>query len=98
MPQQWNIKFYGARDMSVGLSLRAAETVFQHWDEYTHTTNINTILELFNIKKIFDIHARLDCWSVEQYEEYIEKCKTLPGVLGVDLRIQSVQTHYTDSH
>lgn len=82
MPQQWNIKFYGARDMSVGLSLQAAENVFQHWNKYTHTTNINTILELFNIKKFFDIHARLDCWSVKQYEEYIEKCKMIPGVLG----------------
>lgn len=83
MPERRNIKFYGIHDMSSGAYLKETEAVFQNWDKYISSTDINTMLELYNIKKFFDIGARLDRWDDEQYGAYLEKSQSIPRILGV---------------
>ena len=83
MSERSNIKFYGIHDMSSGYYLKETEAVFQNWDDYISGTDINTMLELYNIKKFFDIGARLDCWDDEQYGAYHEKSRSIPRILGV---------------
>lgn len=50
MSERSNIKFYGIHDMSSGYYLKETEAVFQNWDNYISSTDINTMLELYNIK------------------------------------------------
>ena len=69
--------------MSSGYYLKETEAVFQNWDNYISSTDINTMLELYNIKKFFDVGARLDHWDDEQYGAYHEKSRLIPRILGV---------------
>ena len=46
------IKFYGGHDMSSGGYLKKIEAFFQDWDECIRKPELNTILELYNIKKV----------------------------------------------
>lgn len=82
MAKHRNIKFFGVHDMSSGFYLREAETVFQNWDEYVSTPDINTMIELYNIKKYFDAGMRLEQWNDKQFAEYKEKCQQIPQILG----------------
>ena len=54
MPEHSRIKFYSAHDLSSGYHLQEVEKVFQKWDEYTQNPDINTVIELYNIKRYFD--------------------------------------------
>ena len=44
--------------MSSGYYLKETEAVFQNWDNYISSTDINTMLELYKLKHI--IFARFD--------------------------------------
>ena len=48
MSKQHRIKFRSAYDMASVSSLTVAETIFQNWDLYIHSTEINDLLELYN--------------------------------------------------
>lgn len=76
------IKYYGPHDMSSGWHLREAESFFQNWDENVCKPDINTILELYNIKQYFDAGMRLEQWTDDQLAEFQSKCKLVPGILG----------------
>lgn len=106
MEKHRNIKFYGVHDMSSGYYLREAETFFQNWDEYASTPDLNTIIELYNIKKYFDVGMRLEQWNDEQFAEYKEKCQQIPQILGrfcntisdanLEELYQAIDRNYTD--
>ena len=70
---QRRIKFYSVNDMGTGWHLQKIEAFFQDWDILTDNPDVNTILELFNIKKFLDAGVRLVQWSDLQLEEYKEK-------------------------
>ena len=76
------IKFYGPQDMSTGWHLREAEEFFQNWEENIGNPNINTILELYNIKRFFDAGIKLERWTGEQLAEFEGKCKEIPRIMG----------------
>lgn len=58
------IKYYGPNDMSTGWHLHEAEDYFMHWDENIRDLNINTVLELYNIKQLFDAGFKLEHWTI----------------------------------
>ena len=76
------IKYYGPNDMGSGWSLREAETFLLNWDERVRDVKINDVLELHNIKLYFDAGMRLENWTEDQYCEFCEKCKLIPGIMG----------------
>ena len=79
---QRRIKFYSVNDMGTGWHLQKMEAFFQDWDILTDNPDVNTILELFNIKKFLDADVRLVQWSDLQLEEYKEKGRGIPQILG----------------
>ena len=79
---QRRIKFYSVNDMGTGWHLQKMEAFFQDWDILTDNPDVNTILELFNIKKFLDAGVRLVQWSDLQLEEYKEKGRGIPQILG----------------
>lgn len=79
---QSRIKYYSARDMSTGWHLQAIGSFFVNWEERVRDPDINTVLELFNIKKFLDSGSRLVYWSDQQVEEYNNKGKEIPRILG----------------
>ena len=82
MAEHIYIKFYGIYDYVSSTHLHEAETIFGDWEKYIKVIDINSALELYNIKKYFDAGARLDCWNDEQYNGFLEKCNNIPRIIG----------------
>lgn len=76
------VKFYGEHDMSAGWHLKKAESILENWDESTNITEINQVIEFYNIKKYFDCGIRLEQWDERTYTAYKAKCQKIPGLLG----------------
>lgn len=76
------IKFYSLHDMSIGWHLQEVERFFESWEEKISNADINTILELYNIKLFFDADMRLEKWTEPQLQDYREKCSQIPGIIG----------------
>ena len=68
--------------MSSGWHLKEIEEFFQHWNEKIHDPDLNTILELYNIKKYMDAEMQHLDWSDEQFSGYQNQCKIIPQILG----------------
>ena len=68
--------------MSSGWHLKEIEEFFQHWNEKIHDPDLNTILELYNIKKYMDAGMQHLDWSDEQFSGYQNQCKIIPQILG----------------
>ena len=76
------IKFYSVHDMSIGWYLKEVEQFFENWEDKVDNADINTILELYNIKQFFDADMRLEKWTEPQLQDYREKCSQIPGIIG----------------
>lgn len=80
--EHFGVKFYSKYDMSVGSNLQEAEAVFRNWDEYLSNPDVDTILELYNIKRYFDAGIQLVKWDDAHFSEYTNKSKQIPGIIG----------------
>lgn len=76
------IKFYSIHDMSSAWNLRECEEFFLRWEEHIANPDINTILELSNIKKYFHVDMRLEQWTDIQFADYMAKCRLIPEIQG----------------
>lgn len=100
------VKFYSEHDMSFGFNIQKAETFLQNWDERVAKLDINTALELYNIKRYFDANIRLEKWDDVKFTEYKEKCKLIPRILGrffstvsnsnIEILYKTVNRYYID--
>ena len=75
-------KFYSANDMSIGWALQRAETVIEAFNENKEITDINYILELYNIIKLFDTKVQLKSWESSRYNELTAIVKTFHPIIG----------------
>lgn len=82
MAEHIYIKFYGISDFTSRTHLHETEAIIRDWDKYIKDADINSVSELYNIKKYFDAGARLDCWNDEQYNGFLEKCNNIPRIIG----------------
>lgn len=79
---QERVKFHSANDLSTCWYLQKIETFFLNWHKHICAPDVNTILELFNIKKYLDTGVRLIHWSDQQVCEYFNKGKMIPQIIG----------------
>lgn len=100
------IKFYGVHDLSSGSYLQKIEEFFLHWDVKIREPDLNTVLELYNIKKYMEADIRLLSWTNDQFLDYKDRCKIIPQVIGryfskiTDANLQelcqNINWNYTD--
>ena len=81
-PNYRGVKFYSANDLSIGWALEKAEQIIIEFNADDHIADINTLLELFNVQKLFECGVRLIKWSYAEYNQFKSKAKTITGVLG----------------
>lgn len=81
-PDYDGVKFYGRNDMSVGWYLKKSEPIIESFYPDNIIEDINTIMELFNVQKLFEADILLPEWSNELYKGYKEKSKQITGTLG----------------
>lgn len=77
------VKFYSAADLSCGYSLEKAETVLQAFCFEEEFTDINRVIELFNIKQFFDHDLRLKKWTDTGFEHYKSITKEFDHISAV---------------
>lgn len=75
------VKYYGKGDLSTGYQLRKAADLLEKKD-LLEITDVNRVLELVNVKAIFDDGLKLAEWSDEQYSTYKAQVKKIAGIIG----------------
>lgn len=77
------VKFYGVRDLAAGFQMKRIEAVLENNLENIGNSDINQIIELYNIKKYIDAGLSLPEWSAEQIDEYKSHSKkVIPRHIG----------------
>jgi len=76
------VVFYGPNDGASGYQLRNAENVIKPFDADTEYTDINRVIELYNIKRYFDNEMYLTSWTESTKNEYIAIVKKFNVVIG----------------
>lgn len=76
------VKFYGPTDMASGYELRKAENVIESFNAATEYTDVNRVIELYNIKLYFDNKMYIQSWDELTKNKYIDIVKQFSGVVG----------------
>lgn len=76
------VNFYGTTDMASGYELRNAEKVIESFSIDTEYTDINRVIELYNIKQYFDNEMYLTSWDESTKNRYIDIVKQFNRVIG----------------
>lgn len=74
------VEFFSKEDMASGHQLSKGECILRK-DIFPNYTDINDVLELYNIKKYIDNNLYLKDWSQEDIEDFNQKvtgCGTRP--------------------
>lgn len=80
--EYYGVKFYGTGDFANAEELKKCEKVFDDYENWNNYTDINKIIELYNVKKYIDTGIRLDDWTDDDASNYQEKAKKVVGVIG----------------
>lgn len=64
------VKFYSSRDLSCGNNLSKAEIILETYDEKHEYSDINTILEFYNIKLYLEHQCYLKKWEEKTINKY----------------------------
>lgn len=81
-PEYNGVKYYSPNDLGIAGELEKAANIIQNFDPEAAITDINVILELFNVQKLLECGTRLKKWSDAEYYQYQRKAKSIKGVLG----------------
>lgn len=57
--EDYGVKFYGTGDFANAEELKKCEKVFDDYDNWNNYTDINKIIELYNVKKYIDTGIRI---------------------------------------
>ena len=76
------VVFYGPTDGASRDELRNAEKVIQSFNADTEYTDINRVIELYNIKQYFDNEMYLTSWNESTKNKYIDIVKKFDSVIG----------------
>ncbi len=76
------VRFFEDNDSLNLYHLENSEAVLCSFDSDTTYKDINDIIELFNIKRIFDLNLRLPSWNDETYEKYCNIVKKFNKPIG----------------
>lgn len=100
------VKFYNNADLCCGYSLEKAETILQAFCLADEFSDINRVIELFNIKLFFDQGLRLKKWTDADFEHYKRITKEFDRIIAVFFsrldndsflkRLEEVAVNYID--
>lgn len=76
------IKFYSNNDMSIGHHLEQAEPVISSFDPTKQYTDINEIIELYNIQLLMDSGVFLKKWDANTVDRLKYTCNQFNAVIG----------------
>lgn len=81
-PNYDGVRFYSANDLSTGINLKHSEDVIMDYENNLNNSDINYILELYNITLLFQLNIIIDEWDEEYYEKLTNIVKRFPARIG----------------
>jgi hypothetical protein len=75
------VVFYSKEDMTRGIQLKKGESILRSTTKFEYT-NVNDILELYNIKKYIDNELYLIGWTKEDISSFIQKTTEYSKIVG----------------
>lgn len=101
MDAYFGVDFYGNGEVVNLGELKKCEIVFDDYDNWKSYTDINKVIELYNVKKYIDTGIRLEDWTNPQYTDYQNKANQVFGVVGCSLNskdINELATLYNETN
>ena len=77
------VKYYSSKDMSCGYNLKEAEKIIALFSIDKTDYKINQILELYNIKLLFNANIRLQEWDDLRYNSLADTVKEFDKPIGI---------------
>lgn len=81
-PTYNGIKYYGKYDLSISYELAESAKRLKAFDYNKKYTDINEIIELYNINSLFDLNINLDGWTEQEICEYRNSVKSLKSIIS----------------
>lgn len=69
-PEYEGVKFYSTYDWSTKEQLEKAIVILQSFDENNEYTDVNKVIELYNVQKLINSGATLGEWNEEITAHY----------------------------
>ena len=76
------IKFYSNKDMSIGHNLEKAEPIIEAFDSSKEYSDINEVIELFNIQELMSSGVALEKWDSQTITRLSNTCKRFSEIIG----------------
>jgi len=81
-PDYNGVKYYSSNDLGISVELEEAENIIKNFDPKADVTDINVLLELYNVQELLECGTRLRKWSEDEYNGYKSKAKGITGTLA----------------
>lgn len=81
-PEYEGVKFYSTYDWSTKEQLEKAIVILQSFDENNEYTDVNKVIELYNVQKLINSGATLGEWNEEITAHYKKMCNSFMKVFG----------------
>lgn len=65
-PDYDGVKFYGKEDMGNAIQLKKADSIIFAFNKNSEYTDINAVIELYNIQQLYDAGITLKTWTKEE--------------------------------
>src|SRR5690606_25792550 len=75
------VQFYSKEDMAGGYHLSKGEPILRNETKSSYT-DINEVLELYNLKKYFDNELYLKSWTQQEIENFKQKATEYGKIVG----------------
>ena len=85
-PEYDGVKFYSVNDWNIGENLERSSRILETFDENENYTDINKVIELYNIQQLIDKGVYFRDWDEAKIGHYMEKCFLFKRIIGKFLR------------
>lgn len=65
-PDYDGVKFYGKEDMGNAIQLKKADSIIFAFNKNSEYTDINAVIELYNIQQLYDVGITLKTWTKKE--------------------------------
>ncbi|MDE5589406.1 MAG: hypothetical protein K2J60_09785 [Acetatifactor sp.] len=73
-PEYDGVKFYSVYDWCIKEHLAKAAVILESYDENKKYTDVNEVIELYNIQELINSGVNLEEWDEEKIDHYKKLC------------------------
>ena len=82
-PDYDGVKFYGKGDMANFIQLEKADAIIFAFNKNSEYTDINAVIELYNIQQLYNASITLKTWTKEEYQNRKQIVKSMSSAIGI---------------